>query len=117
MVYYQISSLHWCDSLRDAPENLSIKKGPICIFRMILLLLSPHLPFVSEILEAPHHASAFFFGPEACVTKEPGLQQFWENKVRLVQSRLVRLADEPKESSVRRSVGGAKNTQGGWLIG
>ena len=51
------------------------------------------------------------------MTKEPGLQQVWGNKVRLVQSRLVRLADEPKESSVRRSVGGAKNAEGGWLIG
>ena len=39
---------------------------------------------------------------QACVTKEPGLQHFWEDKVRLVQSGLVRLNDEPKEGSVQR---------------
>ena len=49
------------------------------------------------------------------MTKEPGLQQFWENKMGVLSSRLVRLADKPQESSVRRSVGRGGGC-GGWMV-
>lgn len=91
--YENLAVFHGCSWKSGNFSGLSPifrQEGWSCCF-MLLLHISPLDPrsITSQCIQA-------------CVTKEPGLQHFWEDKVRLVQSGLVRLNDEPKEGSVQR---------------